>query len=126
MNTYEGLFIFDDKLKDEELTQAQERALAEIERQGGSVLGAKRLGRRSFARPMAKRDAGIYVRAIFNLDAEKVTPLLARYKLSEDLFRVQITRGDSKSLELVREITDAAAAAKEKEAEASQAASEEA
>jgi ribosomal protein S6 len=124
LNTYEGLFIFDDTLKDEELSAVQDKALAEIERQGGSVLGAKRLGRRNFARPMAKRQSGNYVRAIFNLDPNNVTPLLARYKLSEDVFRVQITRGDSKSMELVREITDAAVA--QKEAEAAKEAPEEA
>ena len=101
MNTYEGLFIFDDKLKDDELKTTVDGALALIEKQGGSVLGYKKLGRRSFARPQKKREAGIYVRAVFNLDADKVSPLLAKYKLSEDVFRVQICRGDSKSLEFV-------------------------
>ncbi len=101
MNTYEGLFIFADTLKDDELKEVQDRALAEIERQGGKVLGAKKLGRRTFARPMSKKEAGIYVRAVFELEADKVTPLLARYKLSEEVFRIQITRGDEKSLGLV-------------------------
>ena len=101
MNTYEGLFIFADTLKDEELTELQDRALAEVERQGGKVLGTKRLGRRSFARTMNKKDSGIYVRAVFELAPEKVTPLIARYNLSEDIFRVQVTRGDEKSMSMV-------------------------
>lgn len=101
MNTYEGLFIFADTMKDEELAEALERVTAEIGRQGGSVLGTKKLGRRSFARPMKKRDAGIYLRMVFSLAPNKVTPLQARFKLSEDVFRVQITRGDEKSMSFV-------------------------
>ena len=101
MNTYEGLFIFADTLKEEELKVILDRTVATIEKQGGSVLGTKKLGRRNFARPMSKRESGVYVRTVFNLDPTKVTPLLARYKLDEDVFRVQITRGDSKSLEFV-------------------------
>ncbi len=101
LNKYEGLFIFSDTLKDDELTEARDRAMAEVDRQGGKVLGVKKLGRRSFARAMNKKDSGIYVRAVFELDPEKVTPLLARYNLSEDVFRVQVTRGDEKSMSMV-------------------------
>ncbi|MBT3193390.1 MAG: 30S ribosomal protein S6 [Verrucomicrobia bacterium] len=101
MNTYEGLFIFADTLKDEELVEALERVTGEITRQGGEVLGSKKLGRRSFARPMSKRDAGIYLRMVFSLDAGKITPLQARFKLSDDVFRVQITCGDEKSMSFV-------------------------
>ena len=103
MNTYEGLFIFADTLKEDEFKEVQDRALAEIERQGGKLLGAKKLGRRSFARAMNKRDSGIYLRAVFELAPESVTPLLARYNLSEDVFRIQITRGDEKSMSMVSE-----------------------
>lgn len=103
MNTYEGLFIFAETLKDDEFKAVQDRALAEVERQGGKVLGARKLGRRTFARPMSKKDAGIYLRAVFELAPENVTPLLARYKLSEDVFRIQITRGDEKSMDMVAE-----------------------
>ncbi len=101
MNTYEGLFIFADTLKEEELKDVTASAMAVIEKQGGSVLGTKKLGRRNFARPMGKRDSGVYVRTVFNLDPTKVSPLLARYNLDDDVFRVQITRGDSNSLEFV-------------------------
>ncbi len=106
MNTYEGLFIFADTLKEDELKTAIENAMALIEKHGGSVLGNKKLGRRAFARPMKKRESGVYVRAIFNLDPSKVSNLVASYKLSEDVFRVQITKGDSKSLEFVAQILE--------------------
>jgi len=107
LNTYEGLFIFADTLKDEELTDVLDRVTAEFTRQGGTPLGCKKLGRRSFARPMAKRDSGLYVRMVFSLEAGKITPLQARLKLSEDVFRVQITRADEKSLSMVAEPVEA-------------------
>ena len=53
LNTYEGLFIFADTLKDEELTAVMDRVEGEVVRQGGSILGSKKLGRRSFARAVA-------------------------------------------------------------------------
>ena len=104
MNTYEGMFIFSDTLKEEDLKAVVERTMAVIEKHGGSVLGTKILGRRNFARPMGKREAGVYVRAVFNLDAQKMTPLQASYKLNEEVFRLQVTCGDSKSLEFVADV----------------------
>jgi ribosomal protein S6 len=105
LNTYEGLFIFADTLKEEELKEALDGTMTMIRKQGGSVLGLKKMGRRNFARTMQKRDSGIYVRSVFNLDPSEISPLMARYNLSDDVFRVQITRGDSKSLEFVANLT---------------------
>jgi ribosomal protein S6 len=103
LKTYEGLFIFADTLKDEELVEVLDRVTAEVTRQDGSVIGSKKLGRRSFARTMSKRDSGLYVRMLFSLAPEKVSPLQARLLLSEDVFRVQITCGDEKSASMVAE-----------------------
>ena len=101
LNTYEGLFIFADTLKEEELTAVMDRVEAEIARQGGSISGSKKLGRRNFARTMSKRDSGLYVRVVFELEPSKVSALQARLLLSDDVFRVQITRGDEKSMSFV-------------------------
>lgn len=103
MNTYEGLFIFPELLNDEELEAARSHVLAEIERQGGKVLGQRKLGRREFARPLGKQRSGVYVRAVFEIDGAKVPVLRARYRLSDDVTRVQITRGDEQSLSWVQE-----------------------
>lgn len=111
MNTYEGLFIFPELLNDEELEAARSHVLAEIERHGGKVLGQRKLGRREFARPLGKQRSGVYVRAVFELDGSKVPVLRARYRLSDDVTRVQITRGDEQSLSWVKEPAAAEAAA---------------
>jgi ribosomal protein S6 len=58
---YEGLFIFPEMLEDEQLDQAIDAVKTEIEKLGGSLESSTRLGKRSFARPMRKKKAGIYV-----------------------------------------------------------------
>ncbi len=91
MNKYEAMFIFPETMNEEELDTATANARAEIEKLGGRVTNATRLGKRGFARPLGKRTAGQYVVGTFELDGDKVRPLLARYKLSSEVFRVQIT-----------------------------------
>ena len=51
---------------------------------------AVRLGKRPFARPMKKQDAGYYYVIDFELEGDQVTPLKERLKLNEFVFRVQI------------------------------------
>ena len=91
LNTYEGMFIFLDALKDEELEAAVKGVREEIEKLGGAVENTARMGRRLFARLQGKRHkAGHYIVMNFSLPPDQVTPLRARLKLNETVFRVQI------------------------------------
>lgn len=93
---YDALFVFAGSMKDEALEKTLERVNAEIERLGGSIEGSENLGRRTFARPMKKRENGVYVKVLFLLDPAQITALRARYRLSEDVFRVQIRARDER------------------------------
>lgn len=108
MNTYEGLFIFPELLNDEELEAARSHVLSEIERQGGRVLGVLNIGRREFARTLKKQRSGVFMRSVFEIDGDKISALQARYRLSDDVFRVQITRGDEQSLSWVQQSKETA------------------
>jgi len=90
MKKYDGLYIFAGHAKDDSLDKSVEKMGAEITRLNGEILETEILGKRTFARPMHKRENGVYVRIRFNLDPLQVTPLINRYHLLEDLFRVQI------------------------------------
>jgi ribosomal protein S6 len=90
MKKYDGLYIFAGHAKDDSLDKSVEKMGAEITRLNGEVLETEILGKRTFARPMHKRENGVYVRIRFKLDPLQVTPLINRYHLIEDLFRVQI------------------------------------
>ncbi|MCA1808382.1 MAG: 30S ribosomal protein S6 [Kiritimatiellia bacterium] len=90
MKKYEGMFIFYPKADDQALEEKTGVVTAEITKLGGVVNGVTRMGRATFARPMKKSDAGIYVLINFELDPLSVDQLRKRYRLNEDVLRVQI------------------------------------
>ena len=96
MKKYDALYIFVGIAKDDALEANLAKALAEITRLGGNVLETVSLGRRSFSRPMKKRESGAYVKVRFELDADKVAELNSRYRLVEEVFRVQVLAVDER------------------------------
>ncbi len=89
---YEGLFIFPETLNEEELDQSIDSVKLELEKLDGSLESSTRLGRRSFARPMHKKKAGIYVVMIFRLAGNQIDALKHRLKLVTNVFRAQFTK----------------------------------
>ncbi|MGN0854164.1 MAG: 30S ribosomal protein S6 [Kiritimatiellia bacterium] len=96
MKKYDALYIFVGITKDEVLNANLEKALAEVTRVGGNILTKESLGKRSFARPMSKKDNGVYVKVRMELDPSKVAELVNRYALVEEVFRVQILAVDER------------------------------
>ena len=109
MKKYDALYIFVGVTKDDVLNANLEKALAEVSRVGGSVLSTESLGKRAFSRPMSKKDSGVYVKVRMELDPEKVSELVNRYKLVEEVFRVQILAVDERrEAKIVQERADRA------------------
>ena len=96
MKKYDALYIFVGIAQDDVLEAYLEKALAEVTRLGGNVLEKVQLGKRVFSRPMKKRDSGVYVKVRLELDAAKGDELVKRYKLAEEVFRVQILAVDDR------------------------------
>ena len=96
MKKYDALYIFVGIAKDDALEACLDKALAEVTRHGGNVLEKVSLGRRSFSRPMKKRDSGVYVKVRFEIDPQQVEDLVKRYRLVEEVFRVQILAVDER------------------------------
>ena len=96
MKKYDALYIFVGISKDDVLEACLEKALAEVTRRGGNVLEKVSLGRRAFSRPMKKRDSGVYVKVRFEMDPQEVEELVKRYRLVEEVFRVQILAVDER------------------------------
>ena len=109
MKKYDGLYIFAGQAKDDVLEGQINKALAEITRLEGNVLSQEVLGKRTFARPMHKRDNGVYVQVRFELDPAKVSELTNRYRLVEEVFRVQFLAVDERREALLAAQRDAAA-----------------
>jgi len=91
---YEGLFIFPETLDEEQLDQAIDAVKVELEKLDGSLESTTRLGKRSFARPMKKKKAGIYAIIMFRLDGTQIPALKRRLKLSTNVFRAQFVKKD--------------------------------
>ena len=96
MKKYDALYIFAGTAKEDTLDEQLSKALAEITRLGGVVETQTVLGKRTFAHPMHKRESGVYAEVRFQFDPLKVTELVNRYKLVEEVFRVQILAVDER------------------------------
>ncbi len=94
MNTlYEGLFIFPEVLDEEGLDQSIAQVKEELEKLGGSIESTTRMGKKTFARPLKKQKAGLYVVIMFKLDGNKIDAFKARLKLTTNVFRHQFVEG---------------------------------
>ena len=126
MKKYDVLYIFAGQAKDDVLESQITKAVAEVTRLGGNILAQEVLGKRAFARPMGKRESGVYVQVRFELDPEKVRELVNRYRIVEEVFRVQILAVDERREAVLAAQREAAAqraaANAQKEAEAAEAA----
>lgn len=122
MKKYDGLYIFAGNAKDDVLENNFAKAIAEIERFGGKIESQDILGKRTFARPMHKRENGVYALVRFELDPSLVKDLVGRYRLVEEVFRVQILAVDDRREAVLAKQREAAAKRAEykanKEAEA--------
>lgn len=90
MKKYEALFILPDSLKEDSLAAALAKAQEEIQKLGGKVESVTPLGKRAFARPLKKKGVGHYVLVVFSMAPDQIASLQARYRLDENIFRVQI------------------------------------
>ena len=90
MKTYQALVILKNTTAEDAIQGVLEAVRGEITKQKGAVLDTAFLGKQAFARPMEKMDSGYYARIRFSLDPQSQAALLARLKLIDALFRVQI------------------------------------
>ncbi len=96
MKTYDAIYIFVGIAKDDALNAYLEKALAEVTRVGGTILSTESLGKRMFARPMSKKESGVYVKVRMEFDPAKVDELVNRYQIVEEVFRVQFLAVDAR------------------------------
>ena len=105
MKTYEATFIFSSSIKEDVLQKSLELIQSEIAKQSGTIKETKMLGKRQFARQLHKEDAGQYVRIDFQMDPANVNTLLARFKLNEAIFRLQMVAADETTRNYSRRVS---------------------
>lgn len=107
VGAYKMMFIFLPDLGEEAREKVIEGIGEEITKRDGKILRTELLGRRTFARPLKKQEEGYYVRLHAELGSDTIDPLLARFKLIADIFRVQILRSPAGSTLPPEETADA-------------------
>lgn len=95
LRKYDGLFILPAKLSDDGAEKAMETVKETVAKLGGTAHDTNILGKRHFARPLKKQETGYYVKMQMDIEPESIDALLARLKLNENVFRVQILRADA-------------------------------
>ncbi|WP_372806567.1 30S ribosomal protein S6 [Pontiella sp.] len=100
---YEGLFIFPEALDEEGLDQAIAKVKEELEKLGGSIESTTRMGKKTFARPLKKQRAGLYVVMMLNIDGTKIDTFKQRLKLTTNVFRHQLVQSDGVVEEVAQE-----------------------
>jgi len=95
MAKYEAMLIFNNTIDDAALETKLEELRSEVAKFDGKVDSFTRMGRRSFARPLGKKDAGTYVLAHLTLKPDATKPLCGRLtgpQKDASLLRLQLTR----------------------------------
>ena len=90
MRHYEAVVIYPVHLVADKLTEAKKVFEDQVAKQGGKVLGAQDLGRRSFGFQVKKLKEGHYLLFDFDLDPSKVNDLQKSIHLTESILRFSI------------------------------------
>ncbi len=90
MKKYEAIIILDDRKVEANgatFVKSIEEVIAEL---GGSNLTSECMGRKQFAYPIKKKNAGTYWDLIFDMDEKGVAQLLNRYRLVQEVLRLVV------------------------------------
>ena len=90
MKKYEAILILDDRKVEgngSALVKDLESVITEL---GGSAITSDCMGRKQFAYPIKKKNAGTYWDILFTADEKTNTKLLDHYRLSPEVLRLVI------------------------------------
>ncbi len=99
MNTYEAVVILDERKLEDGGEAFSNQIAKRLEDLGGKVLKLEPMGRRQFARPIGKHNAGTYFDYLFELEPAQVSVFKETYRLDDVVLRLQVFHYDKKAAE---------------------------
>lgn len=87
MKLYEGMFILDPRLNDDELKKLLSEIEGEIKNLKGEILETKSLGKKRLAYQINKQIDGYYISIYFKIETSGIDKLNQKYRLKETIFR---------------------------------------
>ena len=91
-NKYEGLFIINADLAEDERGKVIKDIEKSITSAKGKVMDVERIGKKKLAYKIKKRSEGVYVNIKFEAPSEGVAVLNKKLKMKENILRVFILR----------------------------------
>lgn len=92
LRDYEGVFIFDPGLKDQELEKCVQEVCASITSRKGEILKHERLGKRPLAYPIHGHKEGDYHILNFKASSQIISSIKSDYRLMPSIIRVMIVK----------------------------------
>ena len=93
-NTYEGMFLLDNRVVRENWKVAKAIVTDVLEKHGGKVITARRWDERQLAYPIKKRNRATFLLAHYEIDSEGIKTLRRDLDLSEQILRYLLLRVD--------------------------------
>lgn len=92
MNKYEGIFIINPSLKEEELKNVFKAISDSVTKAGGGIVKEESWGKRQLTYPINKLKEAYYYKLDFTAPGAVVSKLEGGYKLNSDIMRVMVTK----------------------------------
>lgn len=92
MNTYEGMFIINPQIPDDQISKVVASIQEEITKNGGRLLQVQSIGRQHLAYPIGKFKEGYYLLINFEGPGALIPKILPKYRINEDIIRQLILK----------------------------------
>lgn len=87
MNTYEGMFIINPEITDDNIGKVVASVQEEITKNGGRILQVQAMGKQHLAYPIKKFKEGYYILLQFSGDGGLIPKILPKYRINENIIR---------------------------------------
>lgn len=87
MKNYEGMFIINPQLADEEIEKVITAVQDEIKKNNGEVAEVQKIGRQQLAYKIKKFREGYYFLLNFNGEGDLIDKVISKYRINENILR---------------------------------------
>lgn len=87
MNTYQGMFIINPQILDDEISRVVTSIQDEITKNGGKILQVQSIGKQHLSYPIKKFKDGYYILLNFSGDGGLIPKILPKYRVNENIIR---------------------------------------
>lgn len=99
LNTYEGMFIINSQISDDEIGRIVTSIQDEITKNGGKILQVQSIGKQHLSYPIRRFKEGYYILLNFSGDGSLIPKILPKYKINENIIRNLIIKKKSVGVE---------------------------